>query len=62
MPCLWYRTDDLTGREQSRQGTKQAENIADREQRGQRTKQTDNREKERREESLRFNGGLDDEL
>lgn len=28
----------------------------------QRTKWTENREKERHEESLRFNGGLDDEL
>ena len=38
--------DNLTGREQNRQ----------------RTKRTVNRVKERHEESLRFNGGLDDEL
>ena len=29
MPCLWYRIDNLTGREQNRQRTKQAENKAD---------------------------------
>lgn len=62
MPCLWYRIDNLTGREQNRQRTKQTENKAGREQSRQKTKQTENREKERHEESLRFNGGLDDEL
>ena len=34
MPCLWYRIDNLTGREQNRQRTKQAENKADRKQSG----------------------------
>ena len=32
MPCLWYRIDNLTGREQNRQRTKRTENKADREQ------------------------------